>query len=139
MVVPTGASATVVQSASIDIPKDGVITNIYGHLFVSVDATPANGDTLDGELSFGSSQSLTVNDSRQSIAQMGLAVVFADAARIVWAGMHFMEMNGINIPVSAGERIFIHLLANQTDITGRMVAYLHVDDGLDTGRSQRRR
>jgi len=139
MSITTGATATTVATASIDVPADGTIRAItLGMSFQ--DATPAISDALSAELTFLSTPQFLTNDARGSLCQTGFNVAFQDAARLVLQGVPFCVLTPIAVAVAAGERIFLHIQASGADdIDGTATAYLFIDDGLDVGRAQIRR
>jgi hypothetical protein len=137
--VTSSVGALTVVSSQIDIPAAGVIRTIAGGLTVTQDATPAAQDSVIAELSFLSTSTFTTNDARGSLCQVSWGLTFQDAARLITHGVHFCVLTPIAVKVAAGERMFLHLQANQTDIVANTVFYLFVDDGIDVARSQVRR
>lgn len=122
--------------AAVDVPQDAMIESI---LFV---VTTEGADALDDgarvELSFGSSNTFNVNDSRLSIAEVEVNQSFLTTGggptnNHVWMGM-------INIPVFAGERIHLHADVNGgTSTRVRVFIYYSIGRGAPRRRSVRRR
>jgi hypothetical protein len=135
MFVATAAGTSV--SSNIDIPANGIIRVVTMGLDIE-DASPVTGEGGSAELTFLSSNQLTVNDSRGSICQVSQKTGFADAARLVLAGTPFCVLTPIAIKVAAGERIYLHAVSEGSVLT-TAVAYLFIDDGIDVARAQVRR
>lgn len=105
----TGSSSAGADSiATIDIPQSGFIIGIA--CILSSPGLPDN-SIVTAELSFGSTNQITVNDSRAVIAQlsMGLATVTTSGTGKADSNLFINLPDGI--PVAAGERIHLHTTA----------------------------
>lgn len=119
------------SGALLDIQFDGVITAIDWNVRADLDADT---EAYNVELSFLSTNTFTVNDSRGSISMVGAQASgtpgFID--HVVAKGL-----SGLAIPVTAGERVHLHgTLAGTASV--RAHCYLHVEDRADP-RLRRRR
>jgi len=131
------ASAATYAVAAIDIPANGKIRTISMGLAIS-DATPVTVEGAVAELSFNSTPQYATNDVRGSLCQVRAQPIFVDAARIAMAGVPFAILTPIEVPVNAGERVFLHLTPDGS-VSATCVAYLFIDDGLDSNKAVRRR
>ncbi len=126
-------AASADAGASLDIMFDGEIVAIDWAVRADLDA---NGEEYCCEVSFLSSNTFASNDSRGSISIVCEQVAGAEAAGFAISGIN-KSVTGIRIPVSAGERIYLHSLQSTTGQVTPTV-YLHVDDRSDP-RLRRRR
>jgi len=129
----------VVASASIDMQTSGIIDSVVLGLTMAADATPADGDNAVAELSFLSTPTFATHDVRGSLAQTTVSFLATTAEGIITSVPAFFA-TALSVRVNAGERIFLHVLASQADISAAAVAYLYVRDGLEpTARGSRLR
>jgi len=130
-------AAATYEAAQIDIPADGTLYAVHLQMMVA-DLGPASNESVFAELSFISTPQYASNDSRGSIAQVGVGTFFADAARLVAHGGEVFAMSGLNIKLNAGERIYLHATPGGS-LIATAVAYMYVEDGMDQPRALRRR
>jgi len=107
---------------SVDIQDDGFIEAILADL--SGNGMDALDDNCAMEVAFGSTNSFGNNDVRGSIVMLRMQLQFLTSG----AGALGKTANlsfGKGIPVSAGERIHMHLLAT-AGVTARGICYLYV-------------
>lgn len=117
--------------ANIDVPEDGNIVAFS----LSIEALGIGPDEgARGELSFLATNSFGVNDTRGSIAQVQGGASYETSGG--FNNTYSAWLAGLNIPVVAGERIYIHTKGD-TGVTPRMVAYVYVE--FKGGRRARRR
>ena len=103
--------ATTNDINSVDIPEDGEIFAVHGHIF----ALAMNADDqARGELSFLSMNQIGSNDARGSIFE-----ILTATSNLTTSGMgpggamaQLVLPSGGGIPVVAGERIHVHTLAS---------------------------
>lgn len=121
-------------AASLDIQLSGNIRAVAGVFCpTGVDALS---DIVKSELSFTSSSSFTNNDVKGSIAMACMSQNMLTSG----GGLGFTNysISGLNIPVSQGERIYIH----GTITSGNALAmtwYLYIDDDASLPRPPRGR
>lgn len=139
MAVDTDGTANVVSN-SIDIQGDGVIEGVSLGLTLFADATPADGDNVACQVGFLSAASFgdASHDSRGILGETAIALLRGTAEDTV-TGIPWFISPTVRVPVSAGERIFIHVQPSQADMTATAVAFLYVNDGLDARPAMRRR
>jgi len=119
-------------AASLDVQFDGEIVAMSLSMDPDLDA---DGEFAAAEVSFGSTNTVGSNDSRQSLITARTRTFILTSG----SSNHGTQqnVNGTRIPVSQGERIYLHL--NSTaGVGGRAVAYLYVNDSADP-RLRRRR
>jgi hypothetical protein len=118
-----GSFTTAADSlAAIDVRVAGVISQVCLEMY-AVHGAPTYGSI---ELSFGSTSQFTSNDVTQVIATMAWTVTTAGVANRSWLVMPQLE-----IPVAAGERIYLHAFSNSNPITAaRVYAMLLIEDKL---------
>ncbi len=131
----TSVSATVSNSlATLDIQVDGLIVALL------TDINPNGMDALNDEvlmeLSFLSSNTFTINDSRGSLIVASLGQNFLTSGGGVGGGN--ASIGGLSIPVNAGERIHLHT-SSSSGVTAGCTGYLYVNDGVDLKPARRRR
>ena len=128
------------DSASIDVPADGTLEAIELGMGVPINGSIAAGDSIGAEISFLSTAQIGGgHDSRGSLCEAGTGWVLISAT-VGFGGLSpICFQNGIDVRVNAGERIFIHGLASQADISGEATGYLFIKDKLDARPSTRRR
>jgi len=124
-------AATADGIASLDIQFDGVITAIDWTVTGDLDADL---EAYIAEVSFLSTNTLSANDSRGSLSQVGERAAGTPGFVV---SRSQKTVSGLRVPVSAGERMYMH--ASLTG-SGSMDAtcYLHVEDTSDP-RLRRRR
>lgn len=117
--------------ASLDVQFDGVITCLDWHVLADLDA---DGEIAAVEVSFLSSNTLGVNDARGSLSAIRMRAAGTPGFAVAAVNK---AVSGIRVPVSAGERIYLHaLLTGTADVTAGV--HIHVDDAADP-RLRRRR
>lgn len=129
----TIAAGTTNSLAQLDIVEDGKIKAVSWTL------RPTGMDALDDELaaeiSFASTNTISNNDVRQSISEVGVTQQFLTSGGGVAGGNY--AISGLNINVIAGERIHLHTIAD-TGMAGGVSCYMYVEDG-SGGRTRNRR
>lgn len=106
--------------SSLDVQFDGVITSIFGTMFADLDTDL---DQIIAEASFLSSNTTSVNDSRGSL------LILMAAASVTFGVVAVNQGVGpTEIPVSAGERIHLHINA-ATGVTSTVQFFMYVVDG----------
>lgn len=123
------ATTTGDAAAAVDVPQSGHIVGVYW----SADGPlSADGDILAAELSFGSTNAFAANDTRQVISEI------RGQTQLVTSGQIFISWNQYHpvpdVPVGAGERLFLHL---STGLTVRVACFVYYD--FDEGRPGVRR
>lgn len=117
--------------AQIDIQFDGTISSIHGSMISTVDA---DDEFASVEASFLATNTTAVNDARGSL------ITLQAQSSLVTSGFSINGVNSgvgpVDIPVNAGERIFLHINSSAGVVTSAQI-YLYVLDGAPT--SQRRR
>jgi len=119
--------------ASLDIQFTGEITAILMAAQVVLDA---DSESWRGEVSFLSTNTIDSNDARGSLAMVTAGQVELTTSG-VFLGQANLSISGLNIPVTAGERVFCHSVAS-AGVTADFDIYLYVDDRADS-RLRRRR
>lgn len=117
--------------ASIDVPQDGLLMSCTMSLDFAGDA---DGDNVEASVSFGST-STSANDSRQVIC-VGVGSVQLTTSGTTQLGQNWNVTFANGIPVAAGERIFIHIIASAS-LTSSLTALLCFS--FDESRAQMRR
>ncbi|MDO8649691.1 MAG: hypothetical protein Q7R81_08015 [Candidatus Peregrinibacteria bacterium] len=136
----TAAASTTLVSASIDIQKDGLIYCVtLGVSAAEAGAVSLSGNAI-GELSFASVPSFTTHDVRSSICQVAAQFMgFTTTPGLGLPSVPLCVLSAVEIPVAAGERIFLHLQNNISTLDGSTaIAYLFIRDGLDRTPIRRR-
>lgn len=119
--------------AALDIPQDGVLIGIDWDLAVRA----AIVTQVEAELSFIATNQLTTNDVRGRISTISInselitAVGVSVASAQKWIG-------GFDLPLSGGERIFIHV-NSALNTVGHVRCNLYYDSSGTMRRSARRR
>lgn len=117
--------------ASIDVPQNGRLLGVYWSVDHDMDA---DGEFLRCQVSFGSASTFTTNDSRQVISECR-----AQAA-LTTSGVYNNALNSYHekdTPVSAGERIYLHLSAS-SGLVSAVSAFLEFDFDQDRPATRRR-
>ena len=117
---------------ALDIVADGTIRAVSIDYRADLDA---DDEFIEVEISFGSSNTVQVNDTRQSIFSARKQTALLTSG--VYDGQISGAVSGLNIPVIQGERVFLHVNAT-AGVLGRGGGYMYVEDSLDT-RLRRRR
>lgn len=126
-------AGTISAIATLDIVEDGRIKTVGWSGIIS--GADALGDAAEFEVSFGSTQALSSNDTRQSISIVSASNNFLTSG----GGMSGLNLSvpGLDLTVIAGERIHLHSDVN-TGLTGTIQCFLYVADG-SGARTRRRR
>lgn len=143
------ANDTTNDISAIDIPEDGEILAIGGVILGLYSKVPGASQNLtlqlSSELSFLSTNQIGSNDSRGSIAGIGVACVFnyAEAGETGGGGGNLSEFGVITFPegiiVNAGERIHLHGFSNSADLTAAATYVLYLKTKGGARRAGRRR
>jgi hypothetical protein len=133
MVVATSSGGDQSALTSIDVPKDGSLIGVEWAGYTIFDTTL---DFQLWQLSFGSTLN-NINDSRQiiSMATVGGVTVLTSVGAVVGKVEGYTKIP--DIPVGAGERIFMHSAAAAA-VVGTVRAMVHFDFDLDLPRARRR-
>lgn len=139
LIVKLGGTGTISVATSgvacVDIPQEGFIVGILGHVRGSGMAT---GDSAEAEVSFLSTHQFLVNDARGSLMEMatktGDITTSGQAQASQTTFMSFLD----GIPVAAGERLHLHTQGS-TGVTPTGLFMLYILLGSIRRRSQRRR
>ena len=119
----TGTGGVEDGAAQLDIQFDGVITAIFGTLRATLDA---DAEFALAELSFISSQTMGNNDTRGSLMLLQLQ------QHVTTSGSNSNCVNegvsGVEIPVNAGERLWMHLQVTASTASNADF-YVYVNDG----------
>lgn len=117
--------------ASIDVPHDGRLTAIDW----AVRAAFAGADgTMAIQCSFGSTNQLSVNDTRSVISSRTLEADFTTSGAFRTDTNVYVKLP--DIAVGMGERIYLHAVGTAVVVTVR--ACLHFDFELDRALARRR-
>lgn len=117
--------------ASIDVPNDGVLTGVDWSVAIAASGADFS-DTL--QLSFGSTSTLAVNDSRASISNCTVASDVTTSGAAVTHANKYVALP--DLPVAMGERIYIHGTGTAITITARVV--LHFSFSMSRARERLR-
>lgn len=105
-------------SVSIDVRENDVIEAVHLETYT---LAPVDGAVAKAELSFGSASQFTTNDASGIIASVANA---SDATVGVGKAMNSTFLSGIQVPINAGERLYLHTAkGSQTDQVTRCVIY----------------
>jgi len=120
--------------ATIDIQFDGVIEGAL--LTIQASGADALNDGGDVEISFASTSGFVANDTRASIAGLTVRQGFLTSGGSMVGDTVFLSL-GKGIPVSAGERMYMHLgVTGTTTVAARCWLYTATQGG---DRAARRR
>lgn len=119
-------------AASLDVQFNGAIE---GCLISAIADLDADQEQLQVEASFLSTSTFTANDARGSIAMAQAQLNLTTSGGS--PGQLNVAMTGMNIPVSAGERLYLHLLAT-AGTTSKVHVYLYVRDRASPALRRRR-
>ena len=128
-----GTGGTEDSVASLDIQADGFITAMSGWLRADCDA---DGDSMTAEISFLSTSTVASNDTRGSLFMVALHAIQVSAASTILASDNH-SVSGTRIPVSAGERVHLHLVGTAAIVSTANI-YIYVEDSLDPQFRRRR-
>lgn len=118
--------------AQIDIQFDGEIEALALDAFADMDA---DGEFFSCEVSFLSTNTITVNDARGSLLSGRTQMHISTSG--ISNGQVNHSVGGLSIPVSAGERVFLHLSAS-AGLASQANAYVYVRDRVRPGLRRRR-
>lgn len=120
----------------IDIPQDGFLIGIDWDVNMDADADP---EVASFELSFISTNQLTQSDVRGRITSVSFRTTVLTAVGGHIVGLQ-KWLSGFDIPISAGERLFLHAVTTAS-MAGVAIVNLFFDFGANalTRRSTRRR
>lgn len=128
-----GTGGTEDSIANLDIQFDGEIVAMLGTLSVDLDA---DAETSAVEVSFLSTNTFGVNDTRGSLFMMRI-----QASELTAVGHNLGAVNnsvsGVRIPVTAGERIHMHITSTAGVVCTAHV-YMYVNDGTPSELRRRR-
>lgn len=127
MLASTITGGTQSALVAVDCPRNGKITGVTWGVNCDLDADL---DQVIAQLSFGSVASST-NDSRQIISNCVIGASQITAASTVRTDANFHDPQ--DLPVSGGERVFLHSIAT-AGITGQIVVMIHFDFDIPGGR-----
>jgi len=115
----------------VDVPQDGTIEGITLGLGTVKGGLSVDGDGCSAEVTFGSQSGFTVHDSRVSLCTVGNYYVSAVSASVNNGNNNnpFCTLTPLSVPVSAGERIFLHTLQVGSLASYVAIAYLFIRDG----------
>jgi hypothetical protein len=108
--------------ASIDIPSDGRITGVDWAVSALLNA---DGELLEAELSFLSTNQIRTNDARGSISQVRLEMYLLTSGATQHSANKFVALSP-GLEVAAGERLYIHSRATAGVVASLGLA-LHLD------------
>ncbi len=127
-----GTGGTEESVGSLDIQFDGEINAIHGAMDADLDADL---EVCAAEVSFLSSNTIGINDARGSLFQLRVRTNETGVGKS--DGHANSAVSGIKVPVTAGERVHLHLVASAGVVSSNQF-YLYVDDGAATGLRRRR-
>jgi len=120
--------------ASIDVPANGDLVGVDWDVNSDMDTDL---DITTFELSFGSTSSITTNDTRSRISTCatGAVSILTAVGASVGKGTKYVALP--DIPVGMGERIYLHALSGATTPASAW-ANLHFSFDLDKAQVRRR-
>lgn len=128
----TGSGGVENSLASLDIQFDGVITALHASMVADFDADL---ESCHAEASFLSTNTISSNDARGSL------IIVAGTNAQAAAGATVVAVNSgvgpVDIPVTAGERVHMHLSAT-AGVASTVHIYLYVTDGAPAALRRRR-
>lgn len=131
--VATSAGGSESGLAAIDIPLNGVIESVAWAVRSTIDTTADSGLW---QLSFGSVLSV-VNDSRQVISNLSMGIhTFLTSVGDAFGGANFLDLSP-DIPVTMGERLFLHA-SHSANVVSVAVVLISFDFDLDKPAARRR-
>ncbi len=126
----TAATSSGDANASMDVRADGNIKHVA--MIGNLVSDSLSNEGIVWELSFGATRVPTTNDVQQTIMTMPLHT-FATTSGPTHAEANVV-VHDVDIPVQAGERIFLHTLATGTPSIANCYVYLFIEE---KGGSQR--
>ena len=123
-----GTGGTQNAISQLDVQFDGVIVGMAMTMLADLDTDL---DKVKAEMSFISTNSLSSTDTRGSLLTVA---IFASVTFGVTQSN--LALGGLLIPVTAGERIWLHI-EGSTSVDSDVTGYLYVNDG--SAPEQRRR
>lgn len=126
------ASAGGTEVASIDVPENGHLVGVDVNMYADIDV---DAETVAAQLSF-SSALVNANDSRSVICN---AEIYSSQVTAAGVSMNNVSkfVGPIEVPVSAGERLYLHVVSSTT-IAGRIRFVLFFDFDSDRPAVRRR-
>lgn len=109
--------------ASIDVQFDGLI--VAWNAWYDSTLTVTADDFAGLEISFLSVNTATANDARGVIFSLANRLTLVTSGATIAGGNG--SLGGLSIPVSAGERIYMHLFASAGNVV-QAIAQLYVED-----------
>jgi len=132
-----GSGVSVISTA-IDVPADGKIMSATMGVAMTDIIGPVNTDYVVAELSFLSSDTIGEgHDSRGSLMTASANIIGAEGQEFMVSSPLGMMFN-VEIPVNAGERIFLHCKGSVLGMNWSTVAYIFIKDNI-AARAIRRR
>ena len=117
-------------NATMDVRADGVIRHMT--LMGDLTSDSLTNEGIVWEVSFGATRVPTTNDVLQTIGTLPLHT-FGTTSGPSYAN-EAVHMSDIDVPVQAGERIFVHTLATGSPSIANLYVYLWIEE---KGGSQR--
>lgn len=117
-----GSGGTENDLASLDIQFTGIIYAVSGVLVADADADL---DTVQAEISFLSVNTISTNDARGSIFTLEFFSTLITSGHQRLPAV--LALGGLEIPVTAGERVHMHVAATAST-NSRFTAYMYVRD-----------
>jgi hypothetical protein len=136
----TISATSTLSSVSVDIQKDGMIYCVTLGVGFTEGGLVGLSNVVQAELSFGSATTFATHDVRQSICHVvGTMVPFTTTPVIGLPSVPFCVLSAVEIPVEAGERLFLHLQSSSAALdTATAIGYLFIRDGAEKKRTVRR-
>lgn len=128
-------AATTNGIATLDLQDDGFITAVL--MYIDPSTLDAVDDEVRGEVSFMSTNTFAVNDTRGSIFMHGVSQQFLTSGGS--AGNLTQTLGGLLIPVEAGERVHLHSLSVAGGSGSSITCYLYIEDTQETKQRPKRR
>ena len=122
--VLSSSDISTAASVNVDIPMNGILVGVSWAVRSDMDA---DGDTVDAELSFISSNMFVTHDARGVIDDVRLAAVFTTSGHAIIGVNKYVVLP--DIPVAQGERIYLHGQTATAQVT-RIIADLHFNFNL---------
>jgi hypothetical protein len=128
------ANASTDGVASLDCVSDGFIVGLL--LEINAETAAANA-TARMEVSFASTNGFTSTDARSSVGGLETVVTQATAVGVI-NNSRSLVIPGIRVPVSAGERLYLHI-GTSTSFNVRARAWIYINsDEVVRAKSRRR-
>lgn len=111
-------TTTTAAAATLTMPRSGVIRSIVAqaNLF-----TATGGSRIVGELSFVNSSQVTTNDTRGEIAEVRSSYNLNTSG--THQGVESVVIPALNIPIAAGDKLYLHLTVTGTPTSGTDVCF----------------